>query len=223
MKPVLIGIDLGTTGCRSAVFDASLNILGEEYTEYPLIKLSDRQIEQDAGQWWGLAKNVVKASIKSSGISPERIKGISVSSQGIAVVPVDRGCNPLRNAISWLDTRAVDETRAILGKFDRFHVYRTTGKRINEAYTLPKIMWIKNNELEVYNHTYKFLMPHDFIIAKLCGAFITDHTMASGILAYDIENQKWWGEILETMGIGIEKLPEIMYSGTPAGTVRCGG
>lgn len=219
MNAALIGIDLGTTGCRSAVFDENLNIFGEEYIEYTLINLSDREIEQDANEWWELTKKVVKASVEKSGINSERIKGISVSSQGIAVMPVDKECKPLRNAISWLDTRAVDETKLIIEKFDRFDVYKTTGKRINEAYTLPKLIWLKKNEPEVYNCTYKFLMPHDFITSKLCGAFTTDHTMASGTLAYDINMQKWWKEILETLGVEVEKLPEIKYSGTPVGIV----
>ncbi|NLC68910.1 MAG: hypothetical protein GX754_09085 [Clostridiaceae bacterium] len=222
MHHFLVGIDLGTTGIRSAILDENLEVLGEEYKEYPLITLSASKIEQDANEWWEITRDVVKASIMNSGADPARIRGISVSSQGIAIVPVDKECKPLRHAISWLDTRAVDETRLILEKFNMLDTYKKTGKRISETYTLPKIMWIKNNEPDVYNRTYKFLLPHDFIIAKLCGVFATDHTMASGTLAYDINAQEWWTGIIKTFGIEVEKLPCIKYSGTPVGTVLPG-
>lgn len=219
MRDVLIGIDLGTTRCRSAVYDIELNVLGDAYLEYPLIKISEREIEQDADEWWRLVKKVVKASLEKSNAASCRVKGISVSSQGIATVPVDRNCKPLRNAISWLDTRAVNETEMILERFDRFYIYRATGKRISELYTLPKIIWIKNNEPDVYSRTYKFLMPHDFIVSKLCGSFLTDHTLASGTLVYDINSRSWCKKILETFDIVIDKLPEIRMSGTLAGTI----
>jgi len=219
MSELLIGVDAGTTGIRSMVFDRDLNVLGEEYKGCSLIRLSDRYVEQDANEWWKLVKTVVKTSIDKSTVNPEEIKAISVSSQGIAIVPVDKNCNTLRNAISWLDTRASDETNTILEKYNAFDVYKKTGKRINETYTLPKIMWIKNNEPEIYNQTYKFLMPHDYIIAKMCGIFATDHTMASGTMAYNIHDQNWWSEILEACDIDISKLPDIKQSAAPQGTL----
>lgn len=220
MSAALIGVDLGTTGCRSVIFNENLDILGDVYIEYPLINISEREIEQDANQWWNLTKQAIKESVKRTGVDPKVIKGICVSSQGIAFVPVDKDCIPLRNAISWLDTRAVEETRTILGKFDKLHIFKVTGKRINEAYVLPKVIWLKRNEPQNYNRAYKFLMAHDFIIAKLCGALVTDHTMASGTLLYDIKQQDWSREITEAFGLEVNKFPEIKYSGTKVGTVK---
>lgn len=220
MDCALIGIDLGTTGCKSAVLDERLNILGEEYLEYSLINISDIEIEQDADEWWDIVRRVVKASVRKSGISPGAVKGISVSSQGIAFVPVDNDCRPLDNAISWLDTRADGETQRIIERFNEHDVYSITGKRISRAYTLPKLIWLKDNRPGVYESAHKFLMPHDFITAKLCGSFVTDHTMASGTLAYDINNQMWWTKILDEFDIDAGRLPDIACSGTAAGRLR---
>jgi len=191
MTNALIGVDLGTTGCRSVVFNEALDILGEEYIEYPLIKLSHSEIEQDASLWWELTKQAIKESICKAGVTVGNVKSISVSSQGIAFVPVDRSCMPLRNAISWLDSRAKKQLDNMLVDYTSQQIYRMTGKRASEVYVLPKLLWIKEHEYEIYSKTYKFLMAHDFITAKLCGEFVTDHTMASGTLVYDITEQKW--------------------------------
>lgn len=196
MNNTLIGIDLGTTGCRSILFDENLNILGEKYFEYPLITLSDRIIEQDADLWWELVKSSISDIMTISNVSPNSVKGISISSQGIAFVPIDKDGKTLRNAISWLDSRAQSEVDLIKEHFEEHYIFQSTGKRISAAYTLSKILWIKNNEPDIYEKTYKFLMPHDYIIYKLCGSIMTDHTMASGTMMYDINEQKWSDEIL---------------------------
>lgn len=219
MKHCLLGIDLGTTGCKSMIFDENLSILGNAYIEYPLINISANKIEQDAEEWWELTKKVIKKSLKQAGIKPELVKGISVSSQGIAFVPVDRDSNPLRNAFSWLDTRAKKQTTRILNLLDEDDVFNITGKRINASYVLPKLLWLKEHEPEVYKNTHKFLMGHDYIIARLCGQFVTDHTMASGTLIYDIKNQDWSREIVQKFDLDINKLPEIKWSGTPIGRI----
>ena len=219
MCAALIGIDLGTTGCRSVVFDEGLNILGEEYIEYPLINISETEIEQDANLWWALTRQVVKNSVYNSNIDPSAIKGISMSSQGISFVPVDINCEPLRNALSWLDTRAKSQVKQIGQCFCAEDIFRKTGKRISEAYLLPKLLWLKQNEPEIYSKTYKFLMALDFVTAKLCGRYITDHTMASGTIMYDITRQDWSEDILQQFGLERSKLPEIKWSGTAVGTL----
>jgi xylulokinase len=105
MQDLLVGIDLGTMGIRSMVYDSQLSELGKSYKTYPLINISSKEIEQDANLWWQLTVDTLKealAQVKGKG----RVRGISVSSQGIAVVPVDKNFTPLRNAFSWLDCRA---------------------------------------------------------------------------------------------------------------------
>jgi xylulokinase len=216
----LIGVDLGTTGCRSVVFDEGLNILGEKYIEYPLIKLSHAEIEQDANLWWELSKQAIKGSIYKAGIPIGGIKSISISSQGIAFVPVDRDCKPLRNAISWLDTRAKEQLNKLLERYNKKDIYRRTGKRADETYVLPKLLWIKEHEPEIYLKTFKFLMAHDFVTSKLCGRYVTDHTMASGTLIYDISEQKWSNDVINNLGLDANKLPEIKWSGTALGFIR---
>jgi xylulokinase len=219
MQSVLIGLDVGTTVCKSVLFDEALHIIGSAEQEIPLITISGSEIEQDANLWWEVTKNLVKKSLKKAGIQPGLVKGMSISAQGISFVPVDRACTPLRNALSWLDTRAKEQRNRLLQVFDEKSLFSITGKRVSEAYVLSKLLWVKEWEPRLYARTYKFVMALDFVIAKLCGEFVTDHTMASGTLFYDITEQTWSSKILESFDLDADKLPEIVWSGTPVGTL----
>lgn len=220
MNTALIGLDLGTTGCKAAVFNERLHMLGEAYIEYPLIRISSLEIEQDANLWWDLAKQAVKIAIRNSGILPGAVKGMGVSSQGISFVPVDSGYRQLRNAISWLDGRAVMQRDSILDNFTESDIFRMTGKRPSECYVLPKLLWLRENEPKLYDRTHKFLMALDYITAKLCGECITDHTMASGTLLYDVTGRQWSPLLLESFGIDLGRLPAICRSGSSAGIIQ---
>jgi xylulokinase len=216
---VLIGIDLGTTGCRSLVFDSRLQPLGEAYIECPLHHVSDRMYEQNAEQWWQLAVQVVRRSLDAGGVPPDSVRAVGISSQGIAFVPVDGKLDPLRPAISWLDTRASRQRDRILERFSEEMLFRCTGKRTNEAYVLPKLLWLKEHEPEVYRSADKFLMAHDFIAARLTGHAVTDHSLAGGTLLYDIAGQVWSDPLLSAFEIRRGTLPELLQAGTPVGVI----
>ena len=214
-----LAIDLGTTGCRSIVFDSALKEVSSAYAEYPLLTGKNSEIEQDAEEWWRLTLKTAKAAISAPCISPEHIDGISVSAQGISVVPVDETCKPLRSAISWLDTRATAEAENVKHDFGAERIRAITGKLCDPVYTLPKILWIRQNQNEIFERAYKFLMPLDFLTAKLTGNFVTDHSMASGTMMYDLARARWCGEILDRYGIAAKKLPRLAYTGEAAGNV----
>jgi xylulokinase len=209
-----IGIDIGTTGCKASLFDQDGNELSSDYIEYSLNVISSSQIEQNALDWWNNTVLSVRRILQKSNTNKKEVKGISISSQSITVVPVDKDCNPLCAAISWLDTRAAKQTRELLERYCQKEIFQLTGKRINAAYTLPKLMWLKENKPEIFFKAYKFLLPHDFIYAKLTGKFYTDHTLSSGTLMYNIKDQCWHNNILENYQIDIGQLPEIAWSGS---------
>ncbi len=220
MQTVFIGLDMGTTVCKSFVVDETLTILGSAEQALPLLTISAHEIEQDANLWWDVSKAVIQESLKNAGMPHDCVTGISVSAQGISFVPVDQNCTPLRNALSWLDTRAKEQRKRLLQAFDEQTFFSITGKRVSEAYVLPKLLWLKENEPRLYDKTYKFVMALDFTIAKFCGEFVTDHSMASGTLFYDITAQQWSSNILESFELDADKLPGIVWSGTPVGTIK---
>ncbi len=216
---LLIGIDLGTTGVRSIVYDESLCELGQEYIEYPLIFLSSIRIEQDAFLWWELVKRSIVSALEKSKNSGDRVVGLGVSSQGIAFLPVDRNFDPMMNAISWLDSRATAEVAEILTRFSERELYEITGKRADAAYVLPKMLWLKKHHSGLFDGASYFLMAHDYIVAKLCGRAMTDHTMASGTMMFDINERRWSQSLIKHFGIDEAKLPRVVAAGSEAGLI----
>jgi len=216
---IYLAIDLGTTGCRSILFDEALNLLCSSYEEYPLITPREKWVEQDAEVWWTLTLKTAADAIERSGISAKEIRAIAVSSQGITIVPVDENINPLSNAISWLDIRAEAETAQIREKSSDEEIFRLTGKPLTATYTLPKILWIKEHMPDIYEKAYQFLMPLEFLTARLTGNCVTDHSMASGTLMYDIKAGDWSQTLLNDYGIDRAKLPKLAYAYESAGVV----
>ncbi len=217
---LLIGIDLGTTGIKAALCSPRGEVLGESYLEYPLLRPAPGVVEQDAALWWSLTVEAVQRVMRAAGVSRERVRALSVSSQGISFVPVDEEGHPLGPAINWLDTRAADEAEIIRRRFSDADLFALTGKRASPAYVLPKLLWLRMHRADLYHRAFKFLMGLDYLLFHLCGRFVTDHTMAGGTLLYDITRLEWSETLLDAFDISVSRLPEVRWAGTPLGTLR---
>lgn len=216
---ILLGIDLGTTGCKSMAFTEKGDILGDHYIEYDLNVTKEGFIDQDANVWWDDVKTSILSTIEKAGINGRDIGALSISSQGISVVPVDADGGTLMPAISWLDGRAVDEAHAMQAAYDAQDFFRLTGKQMHPSYVFPKIMWIKKHRPQVYEKTYKFLMGMDFLLHRFSGRFVTDYSMASGTLCYDINDMCWYEEAFDRFDIDIGKMPELIALGDVVGRI----
>jgi xylulokinase len=216
---IVLSIDLGTSGCRSALYDEKLNMLASESVSYPLILISDTEVEQDANLWWSSVKETIQMVVVGSGVKASEIAGISVSAQGISYVPLDSKGDTLCNSVSWLDTRAAKETEELNSRYGADEIYRITGKRLSPLYTLPKLMKLRSDKPDIYEKAWKLLLPMDYIMLKLCGRCVTDHTMAAGTMFYDIRNCCWSDKLLRDNCIDISKLPELCYAGETAETI----
>ncbi len=219
---LLVGIDLGTTVCKCVVVDADLRVQGSASRRIPLAARPGGEIEQDAKLWWESSREAIAEALRQPGVRADRVRGLSVSSQGISFVPVDAFCEPLGPAISWMDMRAVAQMDTIRDRLGERDIFARTGKRCSAAYTLPKLLWLMEHEPETYRAAAKILMPLDFLLARLTGEFVTDHSMASGTMFYDIGERAWSAWILESFGIEPGKLPKLRSSGTPVGKLLAG-
>ncbi|MBR6676584.1 MAG: FGGY-family carbohydrate kinase [Clostridia bacterium] len=211
-----IGIDLGTTGCKTVLFAEDSSVICEYNKEYELI-FKGTYVEQDANDWWRLVLEGMSHVVSESGV--HEIKGISVSTQGISFVPVDENGNTLYNAISWLDMRAEAECNELIRRFGHEKVFNITGKHCLCDYSLPKIRWFADNHPEIIDKTWKILFPLDYLNLKLCKNAVTDYTIAGGTMLYDIHDKCWDQELLAFAGIEERLLPDVFPMGTDIGNI----
>lgn len=212
---LLAGLDLGTTGCKAMVFDSRGNILGEHYIEYELI-FTPEGVEQDANLWWQHAQQAFIKALQQAGGG--NVVGIGICSQGIASVAVNAEGLPLENAVSWYDQRAEEQARQMAQRYGAGRLFETTGRQ-PASYMFPQVLWAKQNKPQVYQKAAHYLMPHDYLVYRLCGRAVTDYSLASGTLCFDVKNHSWIKKIFDDFDIDIEKFPAVERWGRPAGRV----
>ena len=211
-----LGIDLGTTGLKCVMFEDDGAVAAEYNEEYPLIFVGSF-VEQDAEVWWSNVVTAVRSLVEKTG--RRDVKALSVSSQSISFVPVDDDGRPLYNSINWLDMRATAECERIMRDLGEETVFLKTGKHVDPAYSLPKLMWFRENRREVYDRASKILFPLDFLNMRFTGKYVTDYTIAGGSMLYNIVEKRWDEELLAYSGIDIEKLPEVAEMGADLGKI----
>jgi len=219
MRRLLVGIDLGTQSCRSIVFNEVGQMMAYAYKDYPLIHSKPTWIEQNPEDWWRAVSFTMREALRKEKIHPREIAGISIATQANTPTPVDDFGRPRRFAISWLDTRCKPQCSQMAEILSENRIYQITGQQLMSNFAAPKLMWIRKNEPEIFRNTKKFLLPEDFILYKLTGKFVTDLSLASFSLLFDIHKLKWSEEMLDMVGISSDLLPELHPSGTVIGEV----
>jgi len=212
-------LDLGTTGCRTYIYDVAGTIIASDYQEWNSFYPTPNSVEQDANTWWASLKTTIDAAVKKSGIDKTQIVSLSVTNQRETIVPVDKEGNPLYNALVWQDRRTTDQVEFIKEKVGIDKIYESTGLTIDPYFSATKILWFKDNKPEIYNRTHKFLLVSDFIIHKLTGQFCTDFSNASRTMLFDINNLRYSDEIASELGIDLEKMPDAIESGVDIGEI----
>ncbi|MCK4481191.1 MAG: carbohydrate kinase, partial [Candidatus Lokiarchaeota archaeon] len=212
-------LDLGTTGCRTFIFDLAGTIIASDYQEWQSFYPSPSYVEQDANTWWDSIKTTIEKAIKKSGIDKTEIVSLSVTNQRETIVPVDIDGTPLHNALVWQDRRTIDQVEYIKTKIGIDKIYETTGLTIDPYFSATKILWFKDEKPEIYQKTHKFLLVSDFIIHKLTGKFFTDFSNASRTMLFDINKLKYSEDIASELEIDLDKMPDALKSGVDIGEI----
>jgi xylulokinase len=209
----LIGLDIGTTGCKASVFDEAGHLIASASREYAVDIPHAGWAEQDAEHVWTLAKSALAESLTRS----ERpdISAIGLSVQGEAVMPVDGGGTALRPAILGMDTRTTRQNEWLVDRFGAEWLFKHTGMPVHTVNTLPKLLWLKENEPGLWADAARFLLYEDFIIHKMTGEAVISQCLASRTQLYDLGAGGWSDEILGALALGPERLARLTPSGTP--------
>ena len=200
----VIAYDVGTTGVKSCLFDITedkkIKLIAGELGEYDLYVLDNGGVEQDPLQWWDTMCETTKVILAKTGVAPEEVKGISFCAQMQAVVLVDKDCNPVMNAMSYMDNRGVKQMEKGIQKGLKISGMNAKkllrSLRISGAVSASvkdpvwKYRWVADNNQSAFARVYKWLDVKDYLVAKACGEFAMSRDSAFATLLYDSREGK---------------------------------
>ena len=206
----LIGIDIGTSGTKTVLFDTEGNVVSSKTVEYPVYQPQNGWAEQDPNDWWKATAETLKSV--SANVDPADIKGIGLSGQMHGLVMLDENNNIIRPSIIWCDQRTAAECEQIEEMVGHDKLIEITANPALTGFTASKIMWVKKNEPENFKKCRHILLPKDYIRFKLTGEYATDVSDASGMQLIDVKNRCWSDEILSILGIDRSMLAKMYES-----------
>jgi xylulokinase len=218
MKYVL-GLDLGTSSLKGLLVSKNGEVVISCSSDYPVLYPEVGFSEQDPREWIYAVKTVIKQILTEVPFAKNNIEAISFSGQMHSLVLIDDAGVPIRNAILWNDVRTTKECAYITEKIGE-DLIKITKNRALEGFTLPKILWIMQNERDVWKKVYHFLLPKDYLGFWFTGNKQMEFSDAAGTLLLDIEKKVWSSHILKTFNIPENICPKLVNSTDKIGTVR---
>lgn len=219
MKSYLLGIDIGTSACKVAIFDRNGAVLAACSGAYSVYYPHAGWAEQNPEEWWQAVCRAVKKVIASAEIDPEEIAGIGIDGQSWSAIAVDQNGEILTNTPIWMDTRAQTICGRLNSKVGADEIFHVAGNSLQPSYTTAKILWYKENLPEIYKNIYKILQSNSYIVFKLTGEMTQDVSQGYGLHCFDMRTGKWDDEMCERLGIPRKFLPEIFACDQIVGTV----
>jgi len=213
----LIGVDVGTSGCKCVIYNTDGGISGCSYSEYSQETHTGGYVELDPEMVWRhVAKTIAQAA---KDIRFEGPAALSVSSFGEAGVALDSKGRVLCNSLMYTDPRGQEELHDITGIVSPDEIMEITGLPAHSMYTLPKLLWLKRNRRDFFEHIWKFLLYEDFISYRLCGETAIDYSLASRTMAFDVVNKRWSDRMLDVLDVKETFFANPCQAGTPVGIV----
>lgn len=215
----LLGVDLGTSGTKTVLFDEKGQALAAKTIEYPLYQPKNGWAEQDPLDWYNAAVDSIRAVLTESKIDAHDVAGLAIAGQMHGLVMLDKDGKVLRKSILWCDARTskqCDEITALVGKNRLIEINANPAL---SGFTAPKILWVREHEKDLYDQCATILLPKDYVRYMLTGVKAMEISDASGTNLLDIKNRCWSDEILEKLSIDKSLMPELIESCAVAGTI----
>ncbi len=234
----VIGVDCGTSGTKTVLFDEKGTVIASMTIEYPMYQPKNGYAEQEPADWANAMINTIKGVLAKSGVAAEEVKGVGISGQMHGLVMLDKDNNVLRRSIIWCDQRTAAEVEEMNRKLGREKLIEITANPALTGWTAAKILWVKNNEPDIYEKCRHILLPKDYLRFILTGEYATEVSDASGMQLLDVPNRCWSREVCDALGIDMSWLGKVYEScevtgqvtaemaektGLKAGTIVVGG
>lgn len=213
-----MSIDLGTTGCRAVAVGEGGAARAAHHVEYGLTHPEPGAAEQEAEGWWSAARTCVR-TVAEALAEPAAVAAVGISAQGHSWAPTTAELRPLRPALTWLDTRAAGHARRLLEAKGAHFWGRRAGKAPGPWHTLPQILWLREHEPATERDAAHYLYAHDFLLARLTGAPVTDFTTAAASLLFSVQGFGWDHDLAREWDVDVGRFAPVRAAGTPAGVL----
>jgi len=208
---VVIGVDSSTTACKAIAWNKQGQAVAEGRASYPLLRPEPTWFEQNAEDWWTSICTALQELL--SQIDAASVEALSVTHQRESFVPIDTRGRPIRNAILWLDERTRAQLTFLDEKIGADKIHQISGKPLSMTPSLPKLVWLQQNEPEVVKRAHKFLETHAFLIYRLTGHFRTSLACADPMGLVDMQTHTWANELIGPLGFRLDQFPDLVSPG----------
>jgi xylulokinase len=215
-----LGIDTGTGGTRALLVDPAGRLVAGFTAPHEDVQMPQPLwAEQRPENWWEAAQAAIRGVLGASGVSGHEIAGIGLSGQMHGLVLLDSGHAVIRPAIIWCDQRSQEQVEAIHAKLGRDRVVQSIANPVLTGFTLPKLLWVRDNEPSAFGAARKVLLPKDYIRFRLTAAFASDVSDASGTALFDVARRRWSSAMLDGLGLDQDLFPHVVESPEVTGKV----
>jgi len=219
-KRYLMGIDIGTQSTRAAIIDLDGHVIASASSPQDMLTPRPGWAEQEPRKWWQTTIQNIRQVFSDGAVSQKQILAIGVSGQMHGTVPVNPDGQLLVERVQlWCDKRPAQLVETFTARPETAEAYRIAGSPPVSSWLGFKILWEKTNRPQLYQQTWKFLLPKDYVNYHLTGVAATDHSEASGAFLMDVETEVWSEELASLLGLEISKLPDIYPSSRVIGGV----
>ena len=203
-----LGIDTSTTSSKALLIDERGEVTAVSSSPHTLQTPRPLWSEQDPHEWWEAVSASIRSVLEKAGIGGERIAAVGLTGQMHGLVLLDEAGSVLRPAILWNDQRTQSQCDAIHARIGKETFIQITGNVALTGFTAPKILWVKENEPDVFEKVKHVLLPKDYIRYRLTGEYAMDKADGAGTVLFDLKSRDWSREVLDALGIDASWMPK---------------
>ena len=213
----IAGLDVGTSGSKCTIFHDEGSVSSYSYREYALERSSLGYIELNPDRVWEAVRTVIAEAAAGHKSGP--VRALCITSCGEMGVPVDREGRALYGSMPYTDPRGQEQCDRLIARLGRSEIMTRSGHNPHPMYSAPKIMWLRDNEPDVYRRMVTFLQYSDFILFRLTGEKAVDWSLASRTLMFNVAKKEWDTVLLDAAELRADQFPKPVQAGTPVATV----
>ncbi len=221
MERTVLGIDIGTTSVKAVLVSSEGKIVDEVNAPHNLVSKKSGWAEENANDWWNNTKIVVSELKKRNPELFDRVECVGITGMVPAIVMLDENGEPVRNTIQQNDARSVKQIQDVSKKLDQDRLFDLTGGYTNQQHILPRMLWVRENEPDVFNKMCFVLGSYDYIVYKLTGVMSIEMNWAVESGMFDIRKQTWIDEQMDMFDFNPKWFPKVNASGSVVGKVSC--